>query len=73
MTRQPKTKKSRGHGLRLAFDLGAETGRAIVGSSDRDRLRIEVKHPFLEPPNFHHFSVEADELLGSQVMLHFVQ
>ena len=30
----------------LAFDLGAESGRAIVGSLRQNRLTLEEKHRF---------------------------
>lgn len=34
----------------LAFDLGAETGRAVVGTLDRDRLSLEEIHRFPNEP-----------------------
>ena len=34
----------------LAFDLGAESGRAILGSFDGKRLSLEVLHRFANGP-----------------------
>jgi rhamnulokinase len=33
----------------LAFDLGAESGRALLGTLEGGRLRLEEKHRFLNP------------------------
>ncbi len=33
----------------LAFDLGAESGRAVLGTLDRGRLTLDVKHRFPNP------------------------
>ncbi len=33
----------------LAFDLGAESGRAVVGTLDRGELRLDEKHRFANP------------------------
>ncbi len=33
----------------LAFDLGAESGRALLGTLDQSRLTLEVKHRFANP------------------------
>src|ERR1700753_865949 len=33
----------------LAFDLGAESGRAVLGKLDGDRLTLEEKHRFPNP------------------------
>src|SRR5438034_11846109 len=34
----------------LAFDLGAESGRGLIGAFDGDRLRLEVVHRFPNGP-----------------------
>src|SRR5258706_13455556 len=34
----------------LAFDLGAENGRAIIGSLDGNRLNLTESHRFLNEP-----------------------
>ena len=34
----------------LAFDLGAESGRAVLGTLDRDRLRVQEVHRFANEP-----------------------
>ena len=34
----------------LAFDLGAESGRAVIGHLDGDRLRLEEIHRFANGP-----------------------
>ena len=34
----------------LAFDLGAESGRAIVGHFDGERVELEVLHRFPNQP-----------------------
>src|SRR5271168_621424 len=33
----------------LAFDLGAESGRAVLGRLDGGRLELEVRHRFANP------------------------
>jgi rhamnulokinase len=33
----------------LAFDLGAESGRAVVGTLDQGELRLDEKHRFANP------------------------
>ena len=33
----------------LAFDLGAESGRAVLGTLDNGKLSLEVKHRFANP------------------------
>ena len=34
----------------LAFDLGAESGRGVVGFFDGERLRLEDAHRFASTP-----------------------
>src|SRR5579859_7050839 len=33
----------------LAFDLGAESGRAVIGTLDSGELRLDEKHRFANP------------------------
>src|SRR5512133_2351656 len=36
--------------LFVAFDLGAESGRAVLGKLDKGRLTLDVKHRFANTP-----------------------
>lgn len=53
----------------LAFDLGAESGRAIIGHFDGERLQLEVEHRFPNTPVQIHDALHWDVLRLYQEML----